>query len=157
MDFLLWTARSLHLFAVVVWFGGLIYQAVVFMPVAGVEGKQSDPVTRHTIRRFQPFVWMCVWTLLVTGIALMLFNPRFIFFRYDDAWSVLLGVKQMVFVVMIFFSFGYARMFSRVDALLNGGGTDAQITPYVKQLTGFGKMNITLAIIALLAAAGMRE
>lgn len=87
----------------------------------------------------------------------MLFNPRFIFFRYDDAWSVLLGVKQMVFVVMMFFSFGYARMFSRVDALLNEGGTGAQITPYVKQLTGFGKMNIALAIIALLAAAGMRE
>jgi uncharacterized membrane protein len=152
---LIWTARSLHVFSVIVWFGGLLYQAVVLQPVAKVEQKEFDEIVRHFIRRFQPFVWMCVWTILITGVALMLFNPRFVFFRFDDAWSVLLGVKQIVFVVMMFFSFGYARMFARVDEMMKRGDAAESGAPFYNQMLMFGKINVALAIIAVLIAVGL--
>jgi putative copper export protein len=155
MDFLLWTARSLHVFSVIVWFGGLMYEAVVVQAVAKAEAKELDDTVRHFVRRFQPFVWMCVWTILVTGVALMLFNPRFVFFRFDDAWSVLLGAKQLVFLVMVFFSFGYARMFSRVDEMVKKGNSSEMVLPFFNQMMMFGKLNVMLAIIGVLVAAAM--
>jgi uncharacterized membrane protein len=155
MDFLLWAARTLHLFSVVVWLGGLMYQAAVLLPVAKAEQKELDEFTRHCIRRFQPFVWMCVWTMLVTGVALMLFNPRFVFFRYDDLWSVLLGAKQFVFAAMIFFSFGFARMFRRMDEMQKNKSSEESMLPYLHQMVLFGKITIGLAMSALLLAAGM--
>ena len=157
MDFLLWTAKSLHVFSVVVWFGGLMYQAVVTIPVARVEQKVLDNFTRHLLNRFQPFVWMCVWTILVTGIVLMLFNSKFVFFQYHDRWSVLLGLKQLVFALMIFFSFGYARMLKRIDELLSSDERKELAMPFYDQLLMFGKINVALSIVALLLAAGLNS
>ena len=155
MDFLLWATRSLHIFSVVVWFGGLMYQAVVTFPVAQTEGKGPDDFVLLLIKRFQPFVWMCVWTVFVTGVGMMLFNPRFVFFQYLDRWSVLLGLKQLVFVAMIFFSFGYARMSNRVDDRLSKGEARNEVLPLFNQMLMFGRINVVLAIVALLMAAGL--
>lgn len=155
MDFLLWSARSLHVFSVVVWFGGMLYQAVVTLPVARVEQKQLDPFVRHLSGRFQPFVWMCVWTIVITGAVLMLFDPRFLFLNFDSLWSVLLAAKQCVFVLMVFFAFGYARMFSRLETALTAGEPEEQAMQFYNQMLMFGKINVALAIIALLLASGM--
>ena len=157
MDFLLWSARSLHVFGVVVWLGGLLYQAVVIFPVARVEHTEFEPVTRQFLRRFVPFVWLCVWTILITGIGLMLFDPRFVFFQFQDRWSVALGLKQLTFAVMVVFSFGYARMISRLEGLMSAA--DARplddIIPYHQRVMQFGKINVGLGIAALLLAAAM--
>ena len=155
MDFLLWAARSLHIFGVVVWFGGLLYQAAVLFPVVTFEGKELSDLHRHFIRRFQPFVWMCVWTVLVTGVALTLFNPRFVFFQFEDRWSVLLGFKQVVFACMVFFSIGHARMFSLIDELMGKGETADHVAPFFRQMVLFGKLNIGLAIVTLGLAAAL--
>jgi uncharacterized membrane protein len=157
MDFLLWVARSLHVFGVVVWCGGLMFQAAVTFPVARVEDREFDPFTVHVARRFQPFVWMCVWTVLVTGVALMLFDPRFVFFRFETWWAALLGVKQVVFFVMVFFSFGYARMLARVVEMVRRNDARDDVVPFYRQMLMFGKINVALAIAALLLAAGMKS
>jgi uncharacterized membrane protein len=158
MDFLLWAARGLHVFGVVVWLGGLTYQAAVTSPVARFEHTEFGPETRHFIRRFVPFVWLCVWTILITGVGLMLFNPRFVFFQYQDRWSIALGLKQLIFVLMVVFSFGYARMVARMEELLSA--TDARplddIIPYHQRVMQFGKINVGLGIVALLLAAAMK-
>lgn len=156
MDFLLWTTLSLHVFSVVVWLGGLLYQAVVTFPVAKVEQKELDPFVLHLLERFQPFVWMCVWTILVTGVVLMLFNPRFVFFEYPDRWSVILGLKQLVFALMVFFGVGYARMFRMIEAA-TGNKQAVSPRPFYNQMLMFGKINVGLAIIALLLAAALNS
>ena len=156
MEFLLWATRSLHLFAVVVWLGGILYQAAVTFPVATASGEELKESTRHQLRRFLPFIWFCVWTILVTGIGLMLFSPRFIWFSYADNWSVLLGAKQGVFVLMVFFSVGYVRMFSRLDSVLMEGGDPSSVVVYYERMAQFTRMNVGLALLALLLASGMR-
>lgn len=157
MNFLLWTTLSLHIFSVVVWLGGLLYQAVVTFPVAKVEQKEFDPFVLHLVKRFQPFVWMCVWTILVTGVVLMLFSPRFVFFQYPDRWSVILGLKQLIFGLMVFFSFGYARMFRMIEKVTAGNQQPASPHPFYNQMIVFGKINVGLAIIALLLAAALNS
>lgn len=99
---------------------------------------------------------MCVWTILVTGLALMLFSPRFIFFEYNDRWSIALGLKQLTFAVMVVFAFGYARLFSRLDEILSQPGSKPDPAPYHRRLMEFGRINVALGIAALLLAAAMR-
>ena len=127
-----------------------MYQAVVTLPVAKAEQIELTESNLHLLRRFQPFVWMCVWTILVTGIGLMLFSPQFVLFQYSDRWSVVLGLKQLTFLVMVFFSFGYARML-RMVVTVRG---EARELCYRRMLQ-FGKINVGLGIIAILLAAGL--
>ncbi len=149
MDFVLWATRSLHLFAVVVWIGGLLYQAVVvFQGKASLSDQQVEQ-----LRRFVPFIWMCVWTILITGIGLMLFNPRFQFFQFNDSWSILLGAKQAVFCVMTILTVGYTRMLSRfIDERSSGAGREH---PFGERMVQLARMNVGLAIVALLLASSL--
>ena len=159
MEFLLWAARSLHIFGVVVWLGGLTYQSAVTLTAAKAEGAEFSPQTIHTLRRFVPFVWMLVWTVLVTGLTLMLFSTRFVFFEFHDRWSVLLGLKQVTFLLMVLFSFGYARMFSRVDELMNSttGQNPREVAfPFFQRMNQFGRIIIALGMIELMLASALR-
>lgn len=157
MDFLLWAARSLHIFSAVVWFGGLAYQAAVAVPVAKAERREFDVLTRHLIRGFQPYVWMCACTLVITGLALMLFNPKYVFLRFEDRWSVLLAAKQVALGAIIFFSFGYARMVRRVDEMLRASEPAENVTPFYDQMLFFGRVTLVLAIIAVMLTAGLHS
>ena len=157
MNFLLWATLAMHIFAVVVWVGGLMYQTAVTLAVAKFEGSERSASTIHVLRRFLPFVWMSVWTLFVTGIVLMLFNTRFVFFQLNDRWSVLLALKQVVFFLMAFYSFGYARMLRRFDETIGEPGRMvAQAAPYYERMVQFGRVSLALGIAGLLLAAGMR-
>jgi uncharacterized membrane protein len=102
-----------------------------------------------------PVAWMAAWTMLVTGVALLLFNPRFIFFQYRDAWSVTMGLKQVTFVLMMFFGLGYARMLTRMDLLLTHDGDIAseEQTLAKIRLYQFHRVNVALAIVAILLSA----
>ena len=158
MDFILWAARSLHLFSVVVWFGGLMYQAAVTFPVAKAEQSEFSPLVLHLMRRFLPFIWMSACTVLVTGLCMMLFSPRFVFFAFHDRWSMVLAGKELVFVLMMVFSLGYARMFRRVDAMVAGkDGTQmpSAVAPFVERMHQFARINVALAIVLLLLASSM--
>ena len=141
----------------VVWFGGLMYQAAVTLPVTQEGDGTISPVLRNILRRFLPFIWMSVWTILVTGIGLLLFDPRYVFFRFESEWSVLLAIKQILFLSMIFFSYGYSRMFKRLDAALDGESDhpdDARML--FLRMNQFGRINVGLAILVMLVAAGIR-
>ena len=157
MDFLIWATRSLHLFAVAVWVGGLMFQSAVTVAVARADGMELTRQTVHVIGRFIPFVWMSVWTVLVTGIALMMFNPRFVLLEFHDRWSVLLLVKQLAFTLMVVFSIGTARMFHHLRKLAGEPpGQANESMPYYRRIVQFARINVALGIASVLAAVGMR-
>lgn len=156
MDFLQWACRALHIFAVVVWLGGLMFQNAVAHPVAEAEGDEARAALRKINIRFLAFVWMSVWTIALTGVLLMLLSPRFIWFEYHDAWSILLGLKQLVFVLMVFYAFGYARMLHYLQGPVSNGGFDKKAELYQRRLHQYRTIGIFLGILALLLTAGMR-
>jgi len=134
-----------------------MYQSAVALTVAKAEGTELSSQTIHTLRRFVPFVWMLVWTVLVTGVALMLFSAKFIAFQFHDTWSILLGLKQVTFLLMMFFSFGFARMLTRVDEMMGEPERPLDdVMPFYRRMGQLGKINIALGIFSLLLAAGMK-
>ncbi len=145
----------MHVFGVVVWLGGLMFQNAVAVPVIQFEDESVRAAMRKVNQRFIGFVWMSVWTIFVTGVLMMLLSPRFVWFQYDDRWSLMLGMKQAVFVLMVLYAFGYARMLKYLDAPSSNGGYNEKAELYRHRVNQFRKISIFLGITALLLAAGM--
>jgi hypothetical protein len=57
---------------------------------------------------------------------------------------------------MMFFSFGCARMLTRVDEMMREPERPLDdVMPYYRRVGQLGKINIALGMVALLLAAGM--
>ena len=132
-----------------------MFQSAVAMPIIQFEGEQAQAAMKKINKRFVGFVWMSVWTILVTGTILMMLNPHFLWFQYHDRWSVLLGLKQLIFVLMTIYAFGYARMLTYLESPSSNGGFDDRTEMYRHRIQQFRKISIFLGITALLLAAGM--
>ena len=158
MEFLLWACRSLHIFSVVVWLGGLFYQGVVSVPVILVDSGEHKDLDRKMHYRFIPFVWTSIWTILITGFIMMLLSPRFVWFDYESAWSRLLLGKQLCYAVMIGLTVSSDRAWRKVKALGQSGSAvniSRQIDEARSQFMRSSRRNIAFAILALLFTAGL--
>lgn len=147
----------MHVLSAVVWLGGLIFQGAVAGPIISQKGDHAKAAMRDVGRRFIGFIWMSVWTLLVTGVIMMLLDPRFVWFRYRDRWSILLGFKQLVFILMVLYAYGYARMMSYLDQPSSNGGFNERAELFRHRVEQFRKISIFLGLLAVLLAAAMRE
>ena len=123
----------MHIFGVIVWLGGLMFQNAVVQPIVNFESPDVNAAMRKVFHRFTGFIWMSVWTVFVTGAILMLLNPRFFWFRYDDRWSVLLGFKQLIFILMIVYAFGHARMLASIDRFLSAADAEASLATAIER------------------------
>lgn len=112
---MIWASRVMHVVGSMVWIGGLVFQNVVSMPVLRYRQEESTPSAMKIGARFTGFTWICAWTLAVTGVILMLLDPRFLWFEYGSLWAVLLGVKQLIFVLLVFYAFGIARLLGGLE------------------------------------------
>ncbi len=145
----------MHVFGVVVWLGGLMFQNAIVQPIVQFESEAAKNTMRKINKRFIAFVWMSVWTILVTGVILMLTSQQFLWFQYNDSWSILLACKQVVFILMVIYAFGHARMLAYLDAPASNGGFSDKAELYRHRVNQFRKMSVFLGIISLLLAAGM--
>src|SRR5258706_1700660 len=145
----------MHAFGIIVWLGGLMFQSAVAMPIMQFENELVKAAVRKVQKRFVAFVWMSALTILITGILLMLLNPRFVWFQYSDRWSMYLAWKQVIFVLMVFYAFGYARMLKYLETPSSNGGFNEKAELYRRRLDQFRKISILLGIAALLLAVAM--
>ena len=145
----------MHIFGTIVWLGGLMFQSAVATPIAKFENEYVAAAMRKINKRFIAFVWMSVWTMFITGVLMMLLNPNFVWFQFDNRWSVLLAWKQVIFVIMVVYAFGYARMLKYLDTPSSNGGFNEKAELYKHRIEQFRKINILLGIVAMLLAAAM--
>ena len=116
MNFVRWACLVVHVVSMVVWFGGLIYLNSVFIPVAEHEGATHSAIALAAHRRFLPLVWSTLWSMLFTGILLMLLSPRFHWGEYSNLWPKLLAFKQALFIAVGFFSWQMKRVWEKLDS-----------------------------------------
>ena len=87
----------IHLIAVVILIGGLIFFQLVLTPV--VRNKASDPTAQEVIRlsgqRFRTIAWASLITLILTG-AYQLLNESGLA-RIETVWGVVLMLKLFLF------------------------------------------------------------
>ncbi|MBI3788502.1 MAG: CopD family protein [Ignavibacteriales bacterium] len=153
MDFVLWACRLMHVVSVVVWFGGLIFLNAVFIPIVEHHEATKLQVVLGTQKRFLPFIWSCFWSLLITGILLMLLSPKFLWFEYSTLWLKLLAVKQFAFLLLAFFSWQTVQVFSNMEhALANDSDEFEGWRLGLKKLV---RRSIFWGIVALMCGAGM--
>ncbi len=146
----------MHIFGITVWLGGLMFQGAVITPVIPPENQQLQSTFRSVSKRFVGMIWMSAWTILITGVIMMMLDPRFIWFQYHDRWSMLLGWKQVVFVLMVVYAFGYSRMLHYLDVPSSNGGYNEKVIIYRQRLNQFRTISILLGILALFLGAAMR-
>ena len=132
-----------------------MFQNTIAQPIMQFEGDETKTAMRKVNKRFISFIWMSVWTILITGVIMMLLNPRFVWFQYNDSWSILLACKQVVFVLMVVYAFGHARMLAYLDAPSSNGGFNDKAELYRHRVNQFRRVSIFLGIVAMLLSAGM--
>ncbi|MBI3005854.1 MAG: hypothetical protein HYY49_10640 [Ignavibacteriales bacterium] len=152
MEFVLWACRLMHVFSVVVWFGGLIFVNAVMLPVSQYEGRSRSEASVAILHRFNSFVWSSLWTALFTGLLLMLLSPRFLWFDYSTLWQKLLAVKQTAFLLAGFFSWQIAKVVSHMERTQNEPDAyESWRLTYVKLI----RRSLFCGILGFLCAAGM--
>jgi len=150
MDFVLWACRVMHAVSVVVWIGGLIFLNAVLAPVFQHEGLHQRPVSIAVMRRFLPFVWFSLWSLLITGLLLMLLNPRFLWLDYSTDWSKLLAAKQVFFLLLGVLSWQVAKVVTRLEEAVRSQNEEADgwslaLQKLVRRSIFFGLLSIVCA------------
>ncbi|MBM4166906.1 MAG: hypothetical protein FJ218_08345 [Ignavibacteria bacterium] len=157
MDFLLWSCKSLHIFSTVVLLGGILFQAGVLYPVARVETYETHSFTLHLERRFIPFVWLSLWTLLITGVFLSIFSEEYHLFEFSTQQQILLLLKELTFLLIALFSFGYVRIFRMLEKELTLQEPSSEaIALFLQRMKTFRTINVFLGITVLLLVAGMK-
>ncbi len=104
MEFMLWAALSLHIFSVIIWLGSLCFLSAILYPVLEVESQGDSGLVEHIHRRMMPFLWLSLWTLGITGIALYIFSPEFIYTREKIEWFTPVHGKVVLFIFIVIFS-----------------------------------------------------
>ena len=155
MDFMLWSVRAMHLFSVILWLGGLLYQAVIVLPLLVSGQSDQTQMILNQLKGFLPFNWMALMTILITGAGLMLFSPRFVFLSYDSWWSMALGIKQSIFLLIALLSLGYSRILIHLIGHDRPGVTAEMGARLTGRLQRVNRASILLGIGAVLLAASM--
>ena len=91
----------LHLVAATVWIGGILFLALVFVPVLRNQSNQTFAQTffRAVAQRFRIVARVAIILLIVTGILLL--DQRALFSLPFDRWPSILLVKLLLVSVLI--------------------------------------------------------
>ena len=161
----------IHLFAAVFWIGEMLIVGFVLGPVSrGLSAVERSTLFRAVGRASLPLAWTAIGILVVTGVlnlVLMgvplgdLLTPAF----YGTGFGFWLGVKLSAVLLMIVLSivhdFYVGRRANAVRHEIRAAGGLApealvrEAEHYRRLAMRIGVANVVLAIIVLLAAAGL--
>lgn len=99
-------AISLHLLASVIWVGGLFFAFMFFRPVAAtmLEPEQRFPLWASVFKRFFPWVWASIVTILVTGFGMLFMMGGMGGVGVHVHIMLLLGIFMILLFLHVFFN-----------------------------------------------------
>jgi len=125
MQFLLWVARGLHIFSVVIWLGGLLFIGGILHPVFEYFKNLNAPLHLGLLRRFSGFVWMSAWTIGITGFFLTLFHYRLGFDGFGSPWDFFLIAKLFAFIGMTVIALSTSKLIRKIDDAIKTSPVEA--------------------------------
>ncbi|THF59198.1 MAG: hypothetical protein E8F57_04765, partial [Methylophaga nitratireducenticrescens] len=98
-------AISLHLLASVIWVGGLFFAFMFLRPVAAtlLEPEQRFPLWANVFKRFFPWVWASVVTILITGFGMLFMMGGMGAVGVHVHIMLLLGIFMILLFLHVFF------------------------------------------------------
>ncbi len=100
ITYIYWAALYTHLFGAVAWLGGILFLTGVTRPIFEYYGADAYELQQRIKVRFLGFTWMMLWTVFVTGIIVLLWSTRFIFFDFSTLWLILAHIKILLFLIL---------------------------------------------------------
>ena len=100
ITYIYWAALYTHLFGAVAWLGGILFLTGVTRPIFEYYGADAYELQQRIKVRFLGFTWMMLWTVVVTGVIVLLWSTRFIFFDFSTLWLALAHVKILLFLIL---------------------------------------------------------
>src|SRR6266568_416668 len=100
ITYIYWAALYMHLFGAVAWLGGILFLTGVTRPIFEYFGAEAFDLQQRIKVRFLGFTLMLLWTVLVTGVIILLWSTRFIFFDFSSLWLVLAHIKILLFFIL---------------------------------------------------------
>lgn len=147
-----------HILAMAVWLGGMIFMALVLVPVVRRTEYQglAAGLIHWTGRRFRWIGWICLILLVLTGA----FNLAYRGYGWSDFWDGALWqgpfgrtLAVKLFLVAVVFALSAVHDFvigPRTTALMERDPT-AEHTRRMRRATGwFGRANLLLALIIVM-------
>jgi uncharacterized membrane protein len=115
ITYIYWAALYTHLFGSVAWLGGILFLTGVTRPIFEYYGADVYELQQRIKVRFLGFTWMMLWTVFVTGIIVLLWSTRFIFFDFSTLWLVLAHVKILLFFILAGLSLMLRSSYKEID------------------------------------------
>ncbi|MBI4417449.1 MAG: CopD family protein [Ignavibacteriales bacterium] len=125
----------------------------VLNPVLRHQGDMPSSKALSLYRRFFPFLWSSLWTMLVTGTFMALLSPRFLGFDLSTTWGQLLAAKTGLFVLLLIVSWQAVAVVRRIEAFMESDARQAEA--WNRTFETLVRRSIVLGIASFLCAAGM--
>jgi uncharacterized membrane protein len=143
-----------HLFATVVWIGGMFYMDLILMPsIAKIDPGERGKLMGMIAKRFTITAWSAIIILIISGI---LKTPSDMYFDTSDEYGIYLFIKHVLIIGAIIV--GLVITFVYVPGLKAntpkpGEKPSAEFTAYSKKIEKLSKTNLVLGILILICAS----
>ncbi len=155
----------LHILATVIWIGGLASLSIFVLPAA----KSSLPPQEYSKfltalqKKLQPISWLCLVTLIFTGLFQMVTSPNYVgFLVIANTWDQAILIKHLVVGVMLVLScyvtWGLIPSLNRMAFMQAVGKTvdEGEKQKLEERQLSIMQLNLFLAVIILLLTAWAR-
>ncbi len=143
-------AILLHVLAVVIWIGGMFFAYMALRPAAvqTLEPAQRLPLWAATFKRFFPWVWLSVASLLGSGLYLIVRYGGFSVVGWHIHLMLALGVVMMLIFGHVYFA-GFKRLQQGVAAQdwKAAGAALAQLRVLIGVNLSIGLINVFVALL----------
>lgn len=145
----------LHILAAAVWIGGMVFVALILVPVIRQPDSQgfAASIVQLTGLRFRAVGWICLALLFLTGA----FNLLYRGFALSELWSgqlwqssfgVVLALKLLLFGLVLLLSCLHDFVIGpRATALWRMDPTSPESRRLRRQASWMGRVNLLLALV----------
>lgn len=138
------TLVTLHLLAVVVWLGGMLFLGLVITPALRGRPPAERAILLHVVgRRFLKIAWAALAILLVTGPVLWAFRG----FVLTPAMSAKLALVAVILLLSLLHDF---LLGPRLVAQLQKGGEGKETLRLRHRVALLARLNVLLAIAVVI-------
>jgi uncharacterized membrane protein len=138
------TLITLHVLAVVVWIGGMLFLGLVLVPVLRGRPSAERAALLHAVgRRFLPIGWTALGTLLVTGT--LLWSTR--------GFAVSLALAHKLVLVAIVLALSVLHDFlvgPRLVGLIARGEASGEAVRLRRRVALLARLNLLCALVVLI-------
>jgi len=146
----------LHLLATVAWIGGVFINNLALSPSAreSLEPPAMGRFMASYMRRFRVITYVCMGVLVVTGVIMMLFSPKYTGgFDSSSTWAIFLLLKHILVVVLIIIGIYILEVLNPKMGRAGAQGPSPEVAKLQALLRKLGMASFGVGLLILLFTA----